>query len=101
LDSSVYLAKNQNHKEMLKISIKLTATRKPGKPDGLISMRRPTPPATTVSTIPAANEINHAGKYDPKTSSEGTRFCGEQLTKKGISIKISSLRVLTERNFER
>jgi hypothetical protein len=54
--------KNQNHTEILKIRIRLTATRKPGKPDGLISMRRPTPAAIAVSTIPAANEINHAGK---------------------------------------
>jgi hypothetical protein len=57
-----YLVKNQNHTEILKIRIRLTATRKPGKPDGLISMRRPTPTAIAVSTIPAANEINHAGK---------------------------------------
>jgi hypothetical protein len=47
---------------MLKISIRLTLRRKPQKPDGLISMIRPTTPAITVSTIPAAKETNHAGK---------------------------------------
>jgi hypothetical protein len=47
---------------MLKIRIRLTRTRKPGKPGTLISMRPPTATAMTVSTIPAANEINHAGK---------------------------------------
>jgi hypothetical protein len=57
-----YLAKNQNHTEMLKISIRLTFRRKPRKPESLISMRRPTAPAITVSIIPAVNEINHAGK---------------------------------------
>jgi hypothetical protein len=62
LYSYVYLAKNQNHTEMLKISIRLTLSRKLQKPDGLISMRRPRAPAITVSTTPAANEINHAGK---------------------------------------
>src|SRR4051794_31239326 len=34
-----YLAKNQNHTEMLKISIRLTFRRKPRKPESLISMR--------------------------------------------------------------
>jgi hypothetical protein len=57
-----YPAKNQNHTEMLKISIRLTFRRKPRKPESLISMRRPTAPAITVSIIPAVNEINHAGK---------------------------------------
>jgi hypothetical protein len=57
-----YLAKNQNHTEMLKISIRLTLKRKPQKPDGLISMRRPRATAITVNTMPAAKEINHAGK---------------------------------------
>jgi hypothetical protein len=86
---------------MPKIRIRLTVTRKPGKPDGLISMRRPTPPATRVSTMPAANEINHAGKYDPKTSIDGTCFWGEpQLAKNGTSIKISSFRIVAERNLE-
>jgi len=47
---------------MLKIRIRLTLRRNPKKPDGLISMRRPTPPAIKVSTMPAAREINHAGK---------------------------------------
>jgi hypothetical protein len=47
---------------MLKIRIRLTLRRKPQKPDGLISMIRATPPAIMVSTIPAAKEINHAGK---------------------------------------
>jgi hypothetical protein len=47
---------------MLKIKIRPTFTRKLRKPDGLISMRRPKPPAITVRTIPAAREINHAGK---------------------------------------
>jgi hypothetical protein len=62
LYSSVYLAKSQNHTEMLKINIRLTLSRKPQNPEGLISMRRPTAPAITVSTTPAVNEINHAGK---------------------------------------
>jgi hypothetical protein len=47
---------------MLKIRIRLTLRRKPQRPDGLISIIRATPPATTVNTIPAAKEINHAGK---------------------------------------
>ena len=62
LHSFVYLAKNQNHTEMLKISIRLMLRRKPQKPEGLISIRRPTATVITVSTTPAANEINHAGK---------------------------------------
>jgi hypothetical protein len=47
---------------MLKIRIRLTLRRKPHRPDGLTSTIRATPPAITVSTIPAAKEINHAGK---------------------------------------
>jgi hypothetical protein len=47
---------------MLKIRIRLTFRRKPQRPDGLRSMIRATPPAITVSTIPAPKEINHAGK---------------------------------------
>jgi hypothetical protein len=47
---------------MLKIRIRLTLRRKPQRPDGLISMIRATPPVITVNTIPAAKEINHAGK---------------------------------------
>jgi hypothetical protein len=47
---------------MLKIRIRLTLRRKPQRPDALISIIRPTPPAMTVRTIPAAKEINHAGK---------------------------------------
>jgi hypothetical protein len=47
---------------MLKISIRLMLRRKPQKPEGLISIRRPTATVITVSTTPAANEINHAGK---------------------------------------
>ena len=47
---------------MLKIRIRLTLRRKPQMPGGLISMRRPKATAIKVSTIPAANEINHAGK---------------------------------------
>jgi hypothetical protein len=47
---------------MLKIRIKLTLRRKPHRPDGLTSIIRPTPLAITVSTTPAAKEINHAGK---------------------------------------
>jgi hypothetical protein len=87
---------------MLKIRMRLTATKKPGKPDGLISMRRPTPTTIAVSTTPAANEINHAGKYDPKTSIDGTRLSEEpQLSKKGTSIKISSCRIVIRRNMER
>jgi hypothetical protein len=54
--------KKQNQTEMLKIRIRLTLRRKPQSPDGLISIIRATPPAITVSTIPAAKEINHAGK---------------------------------------
>jgi hypothetical protein len=85
---------------MLKISIRLTATTKPENPDSLISMRRPTPAKTPVSTIPAAKEINHAGKYEPKTSIEGTCFWAElQLPKNGS--RISSIRIATRGNFER
>jgi hypothetical protein len=62
LYSYVYPAKKQNQTEMLKIRIRLTLRRKPQRPAGLISIIRATPPATTVSTIPAAKEINHAGK---------------------------------------
>jgi hypothetical protein len=62
LYSSVYLAKKQNQTAMLKIRIRLTLRRKPQRPEGLISRIRATPPAITVSTIPAAKEINHAGK---------------------------------------
>jgi len=62
LYSCVYLAKKQNQTKMLKIKIRLTLRRKPQRPDGLISMIRATPLAITVSTIPAAKEINHAGK---------------------------------------
>jgi hypothetical protein len=47
---------------MLKIRIRLTLRRKPQRPDGLISISRANPLAMTVSTIPAAKEINHAGK---------------------------------------
>jgi hypothetical protein len=47
---------------MLKIRIRLTLRKKPHRPDGLTSTIRATPPAITVSTIPAAKEINHAGK---------------------------------------
>jgi hypothetical protein len=47
---------------MLKISIRLTFRRKLGRPDGLVSMRRPTLPAITVRTMPAAKEISQAGK---------------------------------------
>jgi hypothetical protein len=47
---------------MLKIRIRLTLRRKPQRPDDLISIIRATPPAITVSTTPAAKEINHAGK---------------------------------------
>jgi hypothetical protein len=57
-----YLAKNQNHTEMLKIRIRLTFRRRPRKPEGLRSMRRPTAPAITVRIIPAVNEISQAGK---------------------------------------
>jgi hypothetical protein len=61
-------------------------------------MRRPAAPAITVSTTPAVNESNHAGKYDPKTSIDGTCLSKEpQLAKKGTPIKISSVRVVTER----
>ena len=85
---------------MLKINIRPTFTRKLRKPDGLISMRRPKPPAITVRTIPAAREINHAGKYDPKTSIDGTCFWGEpQLSKKSTPIKISDFRMGTEKDF--
>jgi hypothetical protein len=62
LDSSVYPAKKENHTEMLKINIRLTSTIKRRKPEGLMSIKPPTALATTVSTIPAANEINQAGK---------------------------------------
>jgi hypothetical protein len=62
LYSYVYLAKKQNQTVMLKIRIRLTPRRKPHRPDGLISMIRATPPATTANAIPAAKEINQAGK---------------------------------------
>ena len=39
---------------MLKISIRPMLTRKPPKPEGLISIRRPTATTITVSTMPAA-----------------------------------------------
>jgi hypothetical protein len=47
---------------MLKIRIRPTLRRRPHRPDGLISTIRAIPPAITASTIPAAKEINHAGK---------------------------------------
>ena len=79
---------------MLKIRIRLTRTRKPRKPGSLILMRPPTATAMTVSTIPAANEINHAGKYDPNTSIDGTCRSGElQLPKEKTATKISSVRI--------
>jgi len=62
LYSCVYLAKKQNQTEMLKIRIRPTLRRRPHRPDGLISTIRAIPPAITASTIPAAKEINHAGK---------------------------------------
>jgi hypothetical protein len=47
---------------MLKIRIRQTVKKKFGKPEGLILIRRLKPPAITVSIIPTAKEINHAGK---------------------------------------
>jgi hypothetical protein len=61
-DSYIQLAKKQNHTEILKISIRLMLRRKLGRPDGLKPIRRPTLPAITVRTMPAAKEINQAGK---------------------------------------
>jgi hypothetical protein len=62
LDSCVYPAKKENHTDMLKMSIRLMSTIKRRKPEGRILIKPPTALATTVSRIPAANEINHAGK---------------------------------------